>query len=32
MANRMVVVPEEVYENLVSKNVLQAGLEKRLRR
>ena len=30
MANRMIVVPEEVYESLVSKNVLQGGLEKRL--
>ena len=30
MANRMIVVPEEVYDNLISKNVLQDGLEKRL--
>ena len=30
MANRMVVIPEEVYDNLVSKTLLQDGLEKRL--
>lgn len=30
MANRMIVVPEEVYESLVSKSVLQDGSERRL--
>lgn len=30
MANRMIVVPEEVYDNLVSKSTLQDGVDKRL--
>ena len=30
MANRMVVIPEDVYNNLLNKDVLQDGLDKRL--